>query len=302
MRVVIVGCGAIGATFGVALRDSGTDLAVLDTSRQVVDLLRGEGIQVSSAHGDRRLRAEAATSADHLGTADVVLFFVKAHANEAAAAAAAPLLAPDTIVATVQNGWSHGRGLTGVVPAEQLVIGVTFNSSNVLGPGRVRHVRQGPTLLGPWEDGGPLEAAGVVADLVGASGLPARATAEIRSEMWRKLLVNAGASPVSAITRLDSVQLAARPSARRLITGLILEGARIGAGLGLDVDGHEIAAALLDRLGQLGRASMLDDIEAGRRTEIEAINGAIVQAAREIGYEAPLNESVAELVRCLESE
>ncbi len=308
MRVVVVGCGAMGSSYAAALVRGGHDVEVLEANPRVVDLLGDGGVTVVEPGGAEHALRLAATldPADVAPGPDVLLVFVKAYDGAAAARAAAPLVGPDTIVATVQNGWGHGELLAEHVPTERLVVGVTFEAANAPTPDRVIHYANGPTQLGPWRPGSGVDAAEAVAALLRTGGLQATALADARPEIWEKLVFNAAYSAVPTITGLSLPGVAARPDAWALCSALVDEAVAVAALEGIELDAAGIvakAAGLAETSKGTGggKPSMLLDVEARRPTEVAVINGAVVAAAERHAADAPLHRAALALIGGIEA-
>ena len=151
--VVVVGGGAMGGTFAAAIADLGHATAIVDVSHAVLDAIAQEGLRIVTPDGERTVHLPATDDPATLGTADIVLVFVKAAHTRSAAGMLAPILGPDTVVASLQNGWGNADVLAESVPASQLAVGVTYHSATVAAPGVVRHTARGPTFVGPYVDG-----------------------------------------------------------------------------------------------------------------------------------------------------
>jgi 2-dehydropantoate 2-reductase len=308
VRVLVVGCGAMGATYASALLGAGHAVEVLEASEPLAALLRAGGVTVVGPDGEEAaLRLPAATTAGDLTPEpDVAMVFVKATHSAAAAQALAPLVGPDTIVATVQNGWGHGELLAGHVAAERLVVGVTYEGANAPTPDRVRHYATGPTHLGPWRPGDPTVAAETVAGLLRSAGLAAVATDDARPQIWNKLIFNAAYSSVPSTTGLSLPGVRALEDAWALCGALVEEACAVARLAGVDVEPATVVAkagALAEQAARTpggGKPSMLLDIEARRRTEVDAINGAVVAVADRHGVAAPLNRAMHALITGIE--
>src|SRR5512132_2861596 len=153
MQIAVVGAGAMGSIFGAALTRGGHDVTLVDVAVPLVEKINAEGVTVVRGE-DRTTTTVAATSdPSTIGVADVVVFFVKCYHTASAAEAARPLVGPDTVVASLQNGWGNGDVLAAAYPPEQVVIGVTYNSGLLIEPGVVLHPADQPTLVGAFADG-----------------------------------------------------------------------------------------------------------------------------------------------------
>ena len=308
MVLAIVGGGAIGGVWAARLAAAGSDVAILDVSPAVVEAITRDGLVVErsggAGSGSEIVRLRATSRPEEIGQADVVWFFVKAQHTASAAQLARPLVGPKTIVVSQQNGWGNADVLTKTYPPEQLVVGVTYHSATVVAPGHVRHTGQGPAFVGPYEDGGPLSNAEQVAGLLTAAGLETTPTPTVKTEIWKKLILNCATLPTSALTRLTTGALGAPGPLLDLLDQIAAEAVTVANALGYDITLEE----RLDRIhtllqnGGAGKASMLQDVEGSRKTEIEVVNAAVVRAAEQLGLgeRVPLNRAMVALVNGLE--
>jgi 2-dehydropantoate 2-reductase len=299
VRVAILGAGAMGGIVGAALVEGGADVTLVDVSQPLVERINERGVSIERGGETRVIAVPATLDPATLGTVDVVIFFVKCYHSEAAAALAAPLVGSDTTVATLQNGWGNGDVLARHFPPEQIVIGVTYHSGTLAGPAEVRHTNtsDAPTFVGPYT-GADLSAAEELAAALRSGRFRAEARADVRTEIWKKLVLNSCALPTSAITRSTAGELTKLPAMRGLVDGLIHETVSVGRASGFEIDEDERIEAVHGTLtaAGAGKASMLQDVEAGRRTEIDVINGAVVRVAEAAGVDVPLNRAMVALV------
>jgi 2-dehydropantoate 2-reductase len=257
---------------------------------------------VTTAEGEQVAQVQVSPDPGTVGVADVVLVFVKAAHTPAAAASLAPLVGDRTVVATLQNGWGNADVLAAHVPQDRLVIGVTYHSGTVAAPGQVRHTGRGMTFVGAYLPDGALAPAEAVAEVLRSAGLDVTVSPEVRTEIWKKLVLNAATLPVGALTRLNAGQLGQPGAVRDLVDSLALEATRVGRAMGFAVDPDERIArihAVLEGAGS-GKPSMLQDVEAQRLTEIDVISGAVARLGAELGEPAPLAVAMTALVHGLE--
>ena len=300
MRIAVVGAGAMGSIYGASLQRGGAMVTLVDVSSPLVERLQTEGLVITRGEAPASYSIPATTDAAAVGPVDVVLFFVKGYQTAAAAELAAPLVGPTTIVATLQNGWGNGEILACRFPQAAVVIGVSYHSGTVTGLGQIVHsnLSNAPTWLGP-HSGDDLAPSRWLADAIRAGGFLAEATPEVKTEIWKKLTLNAAALPTSALTGYSAGALAEDAAMMGVVDALARESVAVGQALGFPVDLNErletIHSALL--AAGTGKASMLQDIEAGRRTEIDTVNGAVVRAAREQGLDTPVNDVMVALVK-----
>jgi 2-dehydropantoate 2-reductase len=232
----------------------------------------------------------------------VVFFFVKAHHTASAAQLARPLVGSSTTVVSLQNGWGNADVLADTYSPDQIVMGVTYHSATVIAPGRVAHTGKGATYLGPYVDGSPLDRAAAVGQLLGGAGIEATVTPQVKTEVWKKLILNAATLPTAALTRLSAGDLGQPGPMLDLVDALAAEAVQVARAQGYAIDLAERTErihAVLTGAGA-GKASMLQDVEARRKTEIEVINGAVVRAAEKVGMDIPLNRAMVALIGGLE--
>jgi 2-dehydropantoate 2-reductase len=303
MKIAVVGAGAMGAIFGARFAQAGHDTHLLDVAVPLVDKINSDGITVVRGDDETVTQVPATTDPASVGPVDLVVFCVKCYHTPSAAEAARPLVDSSTVVASLQNGWGNGDVLAGVFPPEQIVVGVTYNSGTVLEIGRVAHPGVGPTTVGSFTDGeggGPERLAEALTD----GGLEATVASPIRPEIWKKLILNAATLPTAALIGMNAGALTAQPEMKELVSETAREAVAVARALGYDIDEQERIDAihgLLERAGP-ARGSMLQDFEAGRRTEIDVINGAVVRAAGDTDVPVPINRAFVALVKGWESQ
>lgn len=300
--IAIVGGGAMGGTFAARLALAGDEVTVVDVATTLIETIREVGLTVETPAGDIHADVLGAVDASAVGPVDLVFVFVKSQHTRGAADSLPALLGPETIVASLQNGWGNADVLAAAVPADRLVMGVTYLSATVLAPARVRHSGQGPTYIGPYAPGGGLGPSEVVADALRRAGIEATVTADVKTEIWRKLILNAATLPTAALTTLRAGELGEPGPMLDLVDGLAAEAVAVARSQGLDIELAERLERIhgtLERAGS-GKPSMLQDVEARRKTEIERINGAIVAVAATTDVKVPLNEAMVALIGGLE--
>jgi 2-dehydropantoate 2-reductase len=271
-----------------------------DLAQAHVDAINRDGLRLSGA-GDVVGRPHATSDAAELPPCEFGIVATKAMHTEPAIAATAHAFA-DGYVATVQNGLGNEETLAGRV--ERVIRGTTFPAGKLLEPGHVQWDVKGDTTFGPYDDRTPLEEAERLADACTRAGMPAKAVADARGPQWRKVIFNASTNPIGALTGLTHGRVCERPDLRVLVTGLVDEGKAVAAaqGIELDADPEELIdhAARKD-VAYDHKASMLQDVEARRQTEIDYLNGGIVRFGSECGVPTPLNAAIQALVKGVEA-
>lgn len=293
----------MGGAWAGRLGAAGCDVAVLDVSRAHVDAIRTTGLSVSiDTSTVVEADVTASTDPDDIGTRDVVFVFVKGPQTRAAASTLGRIVKATTQVVSLQNGWGNADIIAEYVDPERIVVGVTYEGATLVEPGRVSNLGHGPTHLGPFLDGAPTEGAQVVADTMRRGGFECHVSSKVRTDVWRKLIHNASCLPVAALTDLRTSQLVEPGDVVDVLNALATEAVAVARAAGHDIDLDERLGVIHDVLGTsgLGVASMLADVHARRRTEIDTINGAVVRAAGEFGIPVPLNRAMVSLMHGLE--
>ncbi|HKG43023.1 MAG TPA: 2-dehydropantoate 2-reductase [Gaiellaceae bacterium] len=301
MRVCIVGCGAVGSLFAANLAGlEDVEVWAYDLSREHVDAINANGLRLSGA-GEVVGRPRATTNAAELPACDFGIVATKAMHTEPAIAATAHAFA-NGAVCTVQNGLGNEEALAQHV--ERVIRGTTFPAGRILEPGHVQWEVKGDTTLGPFEPSpAPLEEVERLAEACTRAGLPTTAVPDARGPQWRKVIFNASTNPVGALTGLTHGRVCENASLRRLVSGLVDEGKAVAAaqGIALDADPEElIDHAARPDVAYDHKASMLQDVEARRQTEVDFLNGGIVRFGGEHGVATPLNEAILALVKGVE--
>lgn len=311
--MLIVGAGAIGGTLGALMTGAVRRVVALDADREHVARLRSPGLTLDRLGQSRQIEIEAYASVDELsGEFDFALITLKAPAIEAALA---PLVKRDMVevYAALGNGVVQGR-IAALVGPQRLLAGTVELGATNLGPGHVRQTTSNPFVIGEL-DGTVRERTRALARVLGTVD-EVRVTENIRGALWSKLLVNSALSGLGVVGGCTYGEVAAHPEGREAIFEVWSEGYRIGVAQGLELepvlgieagdlaseDEGERASALAVVMQRAGatRASMLQDVERGARTEVDVINGGVVSTASELRARAPLNERIVELVHSFE--
>jgi 2-dehydropantoate 2-reductase len=302
VRVAVIGCGAVGSLFAANLAQlDDVDVWAYDVSQPHVDVINARGLRLTGA-GEAVGRLTATTDASALPACDFGIVATKAMHTDGAIAAAAHAFASGA-VATVQNGVGNEEVVARHVA--RVIRGTTFPAGKLLEPGVVQWDVKGDTTLGPFEPqpASPEEIARL-ADACTRGGMPTSAVADARPAQWRKVIFNAATNPVGALTGLTHGRVCERPDLRALVTALVDEGKAVASaqGITLDADPEElIDHAARPDVAYDHKASMLQDVEARRATEIDYLNGGIARFGREQAVPTPLNDAITQLIKGLEA-
>ncbi|MBI4505867.1 MAG: 2-dehydropantoate 2-reductase [Chloroflexi bacterium] len=287
VRVAIVGPGAMGCLFAALLAPH-ADVALLARRPAAAAALAAGFVVIE---GDRTIAARVPATADPaaIGHVDVALVMTKAYDTSAAAERAAPLLGPDGLMVTVQNGLGNAEAVAAVVGPERTVPGVTHQGAHVVAPGRIVHAGFGPTYLGVRpETRARLDALAAALD---PAGLRPQLVEDVQPYVWAKLLVNAAINPLTAILGVSNGAVVDLPAAAELAARVAGEVAAVAAAQGITLPGDPVALVRAACAASAqNRSSMLHDVELRRPTEIDAIAGAVARAGRAAGVATPTVE------------
>jgi 2-dehydropantoate 2-reductase len=302
MRIAVVGCGAVGSLFAANLATlDDVEVWAFDLNRAHVDAIKRNGLQLVGA-GRVTGRPHATADPTDLPPCDLGIVATKAMHAEAAIAATAHAFA-DRAVASVMNGVGNEETLARHVP--RVIRGTTFPAGKLLEPGVVQWDVKGDTTFGPFEPSpAPMDAVAQLADACTRAGMPASAVVDARPPQWRKVIFNAATNPIGALTGLTHGRVCERRDLRALVSGLVDEGKAVAAaqGIVLDADPEDlIDHAARPEVAYGHKASMLQDVEARRPTEIDYLNGGIARFGRELGVPTPLHHAITALVKGMEA-
>jgi 2-dehydropantoate 2-reductase len=301
LRICVVGCGAVGSLFAANLAQlDDVEVWAYDLFREHVDAINRDGLRLSGA-GEVLGRLTATSDPTELPSCDYGIVATKAMHTEAAIEATAAAFAHGC-VATVQNGLGNEEAIAEHVG--RVIRGTTFPAGKLLEPGHVQWDVKGDTTLGPFEPRpAPFDEVARLAAACTRAGMPTMAVRDARGPQWRKVIFNAATNPVGALTRLTHGRVCEDPELRRLVSGLVDEGKSVAAAQGIELDADPedlIDHAAKPEVAYNHKASMLQDVEARRPTEIDYLNGGIVSFGAEHGVPTPLNRAIWSLVKGLE--
>jgi 2-dehydropantoate 2-reductase len=300
VRVCIVGCGAVGSLFAANLAQlDDIEVWAYDLAQAHADAINRDGLRLSGA-GEVVGRLRATSDAGELPPCDFGIVATKAMHTESAVAETAHAFT-DGCVATLQNGIGNEETIAKYV--ERVIRGTTFPAGKILEPGHVQWDVKGDTTLGPYDERTPFEQVERLADACTRGGMPTQAVADARGPQWRKVIFNASTNPIGALTGLTHGRVCEDPPLRALVSRLVDEGKAVAGAQGIELDADP--EALIDHAARKDvayghKASMLQDVEARRQTEIDYLNGGIVRFGREHGIPTPTNETIWALVKGVE--
>jgi 2-dehydropantoate 2-reductase len=317
MKFLIAGAGAIGAYIGARMSQAGFDVTLFARGPHLL-AMQQHGVQVKSSEGDFVARPKIAGSLDEVGPVDVVFLGVKAHGLPQLAPHLKPVLGPETTVVSTQNGipWWYFQGFGGeweglrlervdpggvvssAIEARRVVGSIVYFATEISSPGVIQHIEGNRITLGE-PNGVRSERIRQIAEALIASGLRCPITARLRHEIWVKVLGNASLNPISALTRATIAQMVRDPGVCSVVRGIMQEVEAVAHKLGMELPvsiDQRIAGA--EKVGE-HKTSMLQDLEAGRPMELEALVGAVVEVGERVGLPMPLSRSVYSCAKLL---
>jgi 2-dehydropantoate 2-reductase len=303
MKISILGAGAMGSLFGGLLAEAGEAVTLLDVNQSHLDAIRSSGLRLQTDRGDRYITDLQACRPEEASDApDLLIVFTKTLHTRAALQGAKRLLAPDTCVLTLQNGLGNVEAIGESVPLEQVLVGVTTWPADVVGAGQVHSHGEGAIRLAT-ADGAVRAMLGKVTETLNRAGLNAQADTSVWQAIWEKVAFNAALNSLCAVTGCTVDQLDGAVGGKVLAMNIVDEVIAVAHASGVQADGTKtrdnVSHAIAAHVGH--KPSMLQDVLAGRPSEIEFINGAVVEAARRLGVPAVHTECLLTLVRLIEA-
>jgi 2-dehydropantoate 2-reductase len=317
MKFLIAGAGAIGAYIGARMAQAGFDVTLYARGPHL-RAIQEHGVQVKSSEGDFIARPTIAASLEEVGPVDVVFLGVKAHGLPQLAPQLRPVLGPDTTFVSTQNGipWWYFQGFGGEweglrleridpggvisssIEAHRVIGSIIYFSTEITAPGVIQHIDGNRITLGE-PDGTRSHRLRKISEALIASGFRCPITARIRHEIWVKVLGNASFNPVSALTRATLVQMARDPGVCSVVRNIMEEVEAVSHKLGMELPvpiDQRIAGA--EKVGE-HKTSMLQDLEAGRPMELEALVGAVVELGERVGLPMSCTRTVYNCAKLL---
>jgi 2-dehydropantoate 2-reductase len=314
MKFAVAGAGAIGAYIGAKMSRVGADVTLFARGRHY-RAMQDHGVRVLSAEGDFETRPKVVDSLEAVGPVDVVFLAVKAHSLPELAPQLPALLGPETTVVSMQNGipWWYFQGagrlekvdpggvVAGAIETRRVIGSIVYLSTEILEPGVIRHHEGNRITLGE-PDGARSQRCRAISEGLTHAGLRAPVTNHLRQEVWVKLLGNIAFNPISALTGATLAGMARDPEVSQLVRALMAEtesvARKVGIELPITIDQRIAGAA---KVGE-HKTSMLQDLEAGRPLELDAIVGAVLELGDRLGVPMPHTRAVYACAKLLEKQ
>jgi len=292
-----MGAGAVGCYFGGMLARAGAPVTLIGR-RGFVEAVSGDGLFIDSIHFQERVEVAASTQPEAARSADLVLFCVKTVATDEAARQLAPHLKPGAIVVSLQNGVDNVARIRAAADIEALP-SVVYVAAAMPAPARVKHSGRGDLVVGHTERKQDVVR---VAETFARAGVPCRVSENIAGDLWTKLVLNCAGNAVTTVGRASYGRVARHELARQVLIATAQEAIAVAQAAGVEMPPVDFMGATLKLAQDLGDAtsSTAQDMERGKRTEIDSLNGYIVRRGAELGVPTPVNHTLYALVKLLE--
>ncbi|HET9905308.1 MAG TPA: 2-dehydropantoate 2-reductase [Anaerolineales bacterium] len=295
-NILIVGTGALATLFAARLSQAGYSVSLLGTWKEGIDALRTNGARLIDASGtEHQFEVQASDDpGEYVGTR-LALVLVKAWQTERAAAQLRECLADDGLAITLQNGLGNYETLVKALGGNRVALGTITIGATLLGPGLVKAAGDGNISMERKQMLDPIEAA------LRSAKFNVQIVEDARSILWGKLVINAAINPLTALLRVPNGELLKRPSAQDLMEALACEVAEVAKAEGIELPFNDpvVAAEDVARKTAVNRSSMLQDVLRNAPTEIDAICGAVVEAAQRHGIDVPANWACWNLIKAI---
>ena len=302
MKIGIIGAGAMGSVYGGILGDADNEVWLVDIWKEHIEAIRRNGLRVQGASGDRVAFVNATIHTEEAGACDLLIVATKTMDTETAVRNAQPMISPQTLVLTIQNGLGNAERMERLIGPENLLVGIAGGfGASIVNPGHVHHVGWELIRLAECK-GGVSERLNRVAAVWKAAGFNVAVAEDVQQMIWGKLLSNIAFSATCTVTGLRIGQVLSNPSAWSIAESCVQEASAVAEAKRIVLPYEDPAAWVRELGSKMPEAcpSMLLDLEAGRPSEIDSLNGALVKEAEVLGVPTPVNRVMTILVRAME--
>ena len=296
MRIVIIGAGAMGGTYGGLMAKAGVDVTLIDTWAEHVQAIRENGLVLDDVGEAVHVEVPIHERLDRPGDYDVAIVQTDTNNRDAAAQTAKAALKPDGIAITLQNGIGNVETLVAALGEERVLGGVSYHSALMLGPGRPRHSHAGKTYLGELDGRTSQRLQALVAALE-RGGLGPEISDNVMGICWSKFIHNCALNPLCALLELRVGEIPLHEGADLMQTKCVEEALAIAEAKGIRLATPDPLGHIKAYTFKFNKPSMLQHMEANRPTEIDALNGAVVREGRALGIPTPYNEALTWMVK-----
>jgi 2-dehydropantoate 2-reductase len=304
MKIGIVGSGAMGSVYGALLADAGNELWLFDKWQEHVDAMRTQGLRCEGASGDRTVAVNATTHAAEAGPCELVIVATKVMDIEAAVREAAAMIGPDSLVLAIQNGLGNVERIRRALSADNLLFGIAGGfGAELKAPGHVHHNGMEAINLAELEGGITARLEGV-AQVLRQAGFTVKVYADLSPVVWSKLVANVAFSAICTVTGMRVGQVRADEWAWGIARACVEEAVAVAAAKGIALAYDDPVRWVSDFAAKIpnARPSMYQDVRAGRRSEIDSIQGGVVAEGARVGVPTPTCALMVRLVKALEAK
>jgi 2-dehydropantoate 2-reductase len=296
MKIAVIGAGAMGGSYGGHLAKAGHDVRLVDTWQAHIDAVAKSGLHVTGALGDYVAKVPITSEPEYDDWAELVIAFIDTNATAIAAPNISKVLAPDGVVLTMQNGIGNVETLAEHLGADCVIGGSSMCSAAVLGPGEVALTHHDVTSIGEI-DGTDSQRVNKIAGTLRDAGFDVAVKTNIMSVIWKKFLLNCGINALCAVSGLRTGEMTRVPELYQLQDNIINEALAVTDAKSIQIDADIRETIKKVAHYRFNKPSMLQHVCAGRKTEIDAINGALVREAKQLGIATPYNEALVALLK-----
>jgi len=301
VKIVVIGAGAMGSLFGALLAESGENVRLFDIWKEHVEAINERGLNIEFNGKMCSVRVNATSDKNQIGKTDLVIIFVKSTETGDAARTASELIYNNGFVLTLQNGMGNADIIGKIIDPARIIAGTTSHGATMLGPGSIRHAGTGPTVIGMWSG---IENSGIakIADVFNQAGIATEIVDDVQNVIWAKLLVNVGINAITALTGIKNGRIIDFPAAKALTCAAVEEAMEVARALGINVADNTVEHVIqVAEATGTNRSSMGQDVDNKRKTEINAINGAVVKEAEKLGINVPVNQTLTALIETMQA-
>jgi len=304
MNILILGAGAMGSLLGARLSRTGASITLFSTNRAHMEAIGRDGLFIEELDGTvRNYPLTTYSQPEEIPeNPDLVLVVVKTYATETAVSGILGRCSPSTIFLTLQNGIGNWERIAEITGKQAVLAGSTAQGATLLGAGRIRHGGNGPTYIGEPDGPASERVRGVVA-LFKEAGFVAEPSDNVARLIWEKLIVNTGINAITGLTGIRNGVIAEMREASELCGSAVEEAILVARAKGFPI-GLEMIERVISIAAATARnrSSMGQDVDKRKRTEIDAINGAIVEFGKQVGIPTPVNQTLTSLIKILEKQ
>ncbi|MCC9295227.1 ketopantoate reductase family protein [Clostridium sp. MT-14] len=301
MKIAIIGAGAMGSLYGGYLSRVSSKVYLVDVWQQHVDAINEEGLKIDEKDHAVIVKPEAVNDAASVGPVDLAIIFVKSINTPAAMEKNAVIFGPNTLILSLQNGYGNIEKIAKYADINNIIAGTTAHGATMIEPAHIKHAGCGETNIG-WAKSKNDKRIYEISEVLNSAGFKTVVSDNVMELIWSKLIINVGINALTAILKLKNGDLLAGNETKDLMRMSVNEAVKVAKAKGTEFNGSDMVKKVMDVAFATSenKSSMLQDILNGRKTEIDTINGAIVNEGEKFSIDTPVNLILTNLVKALE--